>query len=578
MSSTKKFVHLNFNLKDIIFSFLNNLDLLHVYHSNTSLLKKYENINYESLKIFIFMVQLKNKKISHEKFVINYLDNESLILKIYNYFIDTHDPKHISQGITIYLEYMYECFSEKNILINFTNKMEVEIFSKILEKLNKKFEYKFYFNNFSKSTRNQFSLNPSFFENMKIIYLMSLSSQENFNELNNYLININPNLNIKEKIYSSKYYNWGQYEHGDISIFNNQKKIRGIHEFSIRNNSDLGREEIREFNEKVPEGFENLIYLKIASGCAVYNYDCVIFKHLQILKGLMIADLNLSKVKNLFHTLKNLIYLKVDLFSNKFIFEDIKFENLKKISINYIRDNFNLNLIDKFLHLEKIHIKYQTSFSFKIKENLLRFDLCEYMDKANNYESMNLALKILEKIDHKFKSMIFRTNKIEDLNFFMEYLEKFNLIHIKDKIISITLYEYPNDSSDDNEKICPFNSRFNFNHLQCLDIANFEDLNFLKYVNSLDKIIIRTVKEFRENLFDLLKEKKISNITITRDNSNYNIMQYFDKNSEHFKSLRNLKVNNQRGYNLKFPLNSEEKIEKFENFKNMKMFRKFLFQ
>ena len=75
----------------------------------------------------------------------------------------------------------------------------------------------------------------------------------------------------------------------------------------IRNNSDLGREEIREFNEKVPEGFENLIYLKIASGCAVYNYDSVIFKNLQI----------------------SSIYLDY-----KFIFDKVKFSSLKSF-VNY---------------------------------------------------------------------------------------------------------------------------------------------------------------------------------------------------------------------------------------------------
>jgi hypothetical protein len=90
LTSNSNFEKLNFNLKKLIYSYLETYDLLTVYHLNKNFRKHLPDsatkFNRDNVKVLAFALSLKNKNSYLEKhYFINYLRDKNIIPIIISY-------------------------------------------------------------------------------------------------------------------------------------------------------------------------------------------------------------------------------------------------------------------------------------------------------------------------------------------------------------------------------------------------------------------------------------------------------------------------------------------------------------
>jgi hypothetical protein len=142
LTSNSNFEKLNFNLKKLIYSYLETYDLLTVYHLNKNFRKHLPDsatkFNRDNVKVLAFALSLKNKNSYLEKhYFINYLRDKNIIPIIISYMkgIQNLPEQEILIGIANYFKICQEKFKEKNLKLNFDDNPTIMIaLTKLLDK------------------------------------------------------------------------------------------------------------------------------------------------------------------------------------------------------------------------------------------------------------------------------------------------------------------------------------------------------------------------------------------------------------------------------------------------------------
>jgi hypothetical protein len=555
--NSQKFKILNFNLKNIIFSYLNNLDYLHLYFTNLQirslLIKLNKEINKHSIQVFIFLLNLRNfksflnlqtddyySKVDNKHFL-NYFEKCPLFSATTKKF-SKFPYNHIVSGIVFYLNAYRDEYGFKNIKLNLNDNEELNHTKHIVSKLDKeKFIYCIVTDEIEK-LKIQDSVLVSIYENLK--YVKVLAMNKNFfsflNKYNlelyfkwynmNYLIPHEEKISIK--IYFQNFPNHTEFLNWDEitreNSFDNLDLIKNNKE-SVRKINNLNSSFLEEFDNIFPLGLKNLRKITIVDKDLI-NCHSKIFASVKKLKFLDGVDSKLISMLKTRGDVESLEYV------NKNVFKNLKCtESLKKVKIILQNTSTILQDLSKFKNLQKISLNFDYSSIFCQK--IFSFD--KFFELKNYKLINNLALSLLSKIitnnNEKIKNCCLISSEISDFHKFLDFLEQNNHQKVVKELKSIII----NNPVDD-KKI--FRRKKYFNNLQYIEIGDSSLLPILNYTHTLDRIYINSSEtEWKYYKLNYLKNKYLRMIKFRIIKADV-LFDFIQKYFEHFKFLTYISI------------------------------------
>jgi hypothetical protein len=522
---------LNFNLKNLIFSFLTTPDLTHVINISRNFhtyIHKYNPlVNNDSLKIFSFLYNLRNIKSSekdHSKQYINHYRGVDLFFAVLKRF-ENINIIDIANGFVLY----FNCHRLENgsnkIYLDFSNEHieEILLLKKIVIQLDK--EKFIYCLHFSVDFYSHSNIIVEILKNVRYIQYIDKNNSFLFDFL----------LKNEIEVFLNKF-NGSNYELKSAEKYfkkfpNNVDKIESINlnnsdedcgkEILVNNSQSIKKMKIKGNDLRIldtyfSEGLNNLkkIYL---TDHEVIAFNSKFFQKIKCIRninsvGLLTKKINLEslnikneKVSHILNFKDTLKKLRIT-YNKKFLFFDefLKFENLKILEINFLgsEDKF---YFDKFFKINCCNLwnDILSLFSVVLRNN-----------KKNN-----------------LKNIFVECSKIDLLHELFDYLENGennSLLHEIKRIKLTDTLKY---------QITKFRKKVYFENLNELEIDTSEYYPLLRYTKNLDRLIIKN----SSNKHDVRILKEIIKLNLRLFYADFcDVDEFFKILRENLKSFKNL--------------------------------------
>jgi hypothetical protein len=575
-----KFQNLNFNLKNLIFSYLNILEILPFYNLNRTIriyFEKHHKINEKVLKIFLFLHNLQNFK-NYRNFntnifdrlekdhYINYYEECSLFSSVFRKF--TNYPREdVINALILYVNGYCQLFNFRNLKLNFNDWDEIQYMQLIVPLLNKE-KFIYYVDpgelDFEKDENDLLFI----FKKIKFVNFLTSAKglfiflNKNKIELNfkRYVINYKDILHEKNSLGKvsmknyfesfsnhSEYLDWEDVTEDSLNLDSNHQGNFDSLDL-IKNNTEsiklidnLNSKNLDKFDKLYPNGLKNLKKIIINPDYEKdINFESIIFKRIAKLEGLYNVPENVEKfirsnlnIEKLGEVRDSIIrYLKCT-------------QNIKKIELYVLRTTQNLSHLLNLKNLKQITIRFPNN---SVNNDTFLFDKFFKLSsctKTDMYIFKNLFTNIISNNGDKIKNCYVKTSSVFILNLFVNFLISSNLNYLLDEIKAICV----TDRVDD---ITLFIESKIFKHLNYLEIHHHTLIPLVNYVESLDKIYLNyKISNWNDGHFNLLKDKRLKMIKIFIILSESDLIDYLMRNLEHFKLLLYLSYFYQNGTKIK---------------------------
>jgi hypothetical protein len=582
------------DLKNYVFEYLNERDLIHIYFCNT---KFREVIKINKNYLFILKYLLKLKMINSKQIYLNLYNDECLVNLIFNKFSNKFIYEDIINSIVSYIIIIEEKHFLNKLLLKIEKSLDVIKWKDITTKLKSlKFEY-FISNNLFNTTEED--LKPycvDIIKNMKYINLSNLKITNFFpkliehdifveieainnclleestnyfslynntlnslhiNFLESKIINLSKIINFNCNSLRTVFLNRNNMSINDVdSILNELKKCENLAEVHLdkyisdnipdkycSTNNSFIRALI---NSKNISSFFTSDFNILKSFASKYNLN-----NLKIVGDLNIESKNIDvfvKVINSFYNLENLS-IKLNFNSPKMIshlFKNIHLMNLKKLKITLI------------IFYEDLEVIISNLIKFK---NLSCFYLIyENFNISNKFEILNVIhlpnlLNFTQQIFNFILSLIKNNKEVKRYNIFSkdnEILSKLinsifvaKELNILNNIFNVSLAQSHNNTKGERnitKKLSDINS---------LSIPTSIDFKSFTQVKKINEITLNTIYPGCHDFLDFISKVNIKSITINID-PHMCVLNYISSNHKQFKNLKYLKISETQYSIMKF--------------------------
>jgi hypothetical protein len=576
--TTTNFKKLNFNLKIIIFSYLNTYDRIIVYYLNSNLRKLLPDsplkFNKNNLKVLALALSLKTKNnYLVEDYYINYLYEYNIIPIIIRNFIEVKNLKSeeddIIVGLANYFNICREKFKENEIRLNFLDddlSVMVEL-TRLLDK--EKFVYALEYNDYLFDIFTEARKINSLLNNLKFVKNLNLDKK------NIYQIEDLKHLSLNEKInFLSKPYKFMEYKNCFIShhldLYNTEEvnpievfeklndKISGLiclgDDINLTKNKNISKDEHEEiFKKKIPDGLKNLNSFFDLSSISKVNTNSLIFKNIKVLKNLIIMPEHKQVITNFLNDHPEIEELKI-IIEGKFNFTNLFLPNLKKLKISAEFRFYNYNTLVNFPKLDCFYITDSSRHELEEEKFIKIKGLFSYATKlgftVEDYNFVTFLIKNKFKNNSQIKNCYIKSNDVEEIIKFINFIYVCQFEKLIEKIQSIVLTK--NDSKDElSDSIIIKNL---FSNLRCIKIPSENYLPLLLYTKTLDKLEIAEIKKYDPRKFNYTIGKKISDFFIKKDimKPEETFLKFIAENMKKFNQLKILNISggSEHGYSI----------------------------